>query len=784
MRAITLLFVLPLSTAAAGEAFVPIPAGSFVSGKITVRLDAFEMLAHPVTNAEYAEFVLAAKHPPPPYWTGGVVPKGLENHPVIFVNRYDAGAYLRWRTKRDGRICRLPTAAEFEYAARAGDGGALYPWGGGEPAGHANYDAGDGRDFAAWRKHLEPVRARKPNAWGLYGMAGNVWQMLHTDLDQETMRWVHRLTLPEHKQGSVAGGSWARGAYHLRCAVRGSISAGIRHPDLGFRIVREAPGTRHFQRLPRRVAAVPAGEGRVLVSWQLLPQDSTGAPFHVYRSTRRDATGERLTDAPVTGSTDFLDTGAPPDTRLFYRVRAAMDGGLEGPPSEWAAIGPGAGTPGLVARFAPTVRTGGFTPMFGDLDGDGVLDLAARLHNGIREMSRDPGVPIELEAYTSFGRALWRRPLGSHELSYGNPNNLPVVVYDLDRDGKAEVIARLQEGETLYLAVLDGMTGRVLRKRRWREMATDISGTSTRVHMSIAYLDGKSPAIVTQTGLYENEIIDAYSAALVPLWTWRSFAETNGSGSHHIDIADVDGDGRDEVFNGTMLLNPDGKLRWAIYRLHPDIVAIKRILPGAKDRQVYFAVESSLHAGAYLVDAKTGKIHWKVNREDDPRWTHAHIGWAADIWDGSPGMEMLTNRDGHDAKDQVLFAAEGRVIANPFPPGWRPVNWTGGVVRDLMSTDGSRIGRFTGAGVETQPVRAPNPAPRGSCVMTADLIGDFRDEVVCINTGEGGGQTIDVYANTAPAGRREVTRTASREYRLWLARNMGGGYASYFEWEP
>ena len=104
-------------------------------------------------------------------------------------------------------------------------------------------------------------------------------------------------------------------------------------------------------------------------------------------------------------------------------------------------------------------------------------------------------------------------------------------------------------------------------------MVSDFSKSSTRVHMSVAYLNGKTPAIVTQTGLYENEMIDAFDANLKRLWQFKSFAETNGSGSHHIDIADVDGDGRDEVFDGTTLLNPDGTVRWSIYREHPDIVA-------------------------------------------------------------------------------------------------------------------------------------------------------------------------------------------------------------------
>jgi hypothetical protein len=61
-----------------------------------------------------------------------------------------------------------------------------------------------------------------------------------------------------------------------------------------------------------------------------------------------------------------------------------------------------------------------------------------------------------------------------------------------------------------------------------------------------------------------------------------------------------------------------------------------------------------------VVDAKTGKIIWKANRETDPRWIHAHMGWAADIWEDSPGMEILTNRDGHTVRDTVLFSADGK----------------------------------------------------------------------------------------------------------------------------
>lgn len=760
-----------------------LPAEQFVFIRGDEQVLDFEIADAPVTNAEYELFVDAAGHRPPRHWENGRIPAGMENMPVVFVNRYDATAYLNWRTKKEGRIYRFPTAPEFTYAARAGAANAIYPWGDDAPDGKANFDAAGNRTFAQWRQFLKPVRSYPPNAWKLYDMAGNVWQMLATDPDYAVSRYIYRITNPIQKQGSIAGGSWARTASYLRVGSRGGVSAGITHPDVGFRLVREPQGSTSFRRTPRRVIAANAGGGAVYIGWQLLKSDAPATGFHVYRSARRDVAGERLTKAPVADSTNFIDRSAPSAGRIFYRVRAVDAAGKQGPPSEWAALDVAAQRSGLVAVFEPTAKRGGFTPLFGDLDGDGVLDMVARLNNGITEMSRDPGVPVELEAYMSHGRALWRRPLVFHDHCYGNANNVPVVVYDMDGDGCAEVLAQVQEGDELFLAILDGMTGRIRKKTPWRKMATDISGTSTRIHMSVAYLDGRNPAIVTQTGLYENEIFDAYDAALNKLWTFESFGETNGSGSHHIDIADVDGDGRDEVFDGTTCLNPDGTMRWSIYRLHPDIVAVKHILPGSKDRQVYYAVESGNHAGAFVVDARTGKIIWKVNREDDPRWVHAHIGWASDIWDDSPGMEMLTNRDGHESKDTVLFSATGKILANPFAAGLRPVNWTGAATRELMAADGKRLARFDGKQVVTLPQAGPNEG-RGSCPMVADLAGDYRDEVVCVGQNAKGDPAVYVYSNIDPAPRREVSHTEDREYRLWLARNMGGGYASYFEWQP
>ncbi len=155
MRAIVLAF-LTLGLAHAND-FVLVKGGTLRPG---IRVDDFEMLDHPVTNAEYKLFVDDAKYPAPQHWQNGRAPSGMENWPVVFVNRYhDAAAYVKWRTAKEGRVCRLPTWSEFEYAARAGKADAAYPWGNEAPAGRANYDATAGRTLGQWRQHLKPVKS-------------------------------------------------------------------------------------------------------------------------------------------------------------------------------------------------------------------------------------------------------------------------------------------------------------------------------------------------------------------------------------------------------------------------------------------------------------------------------------------------------------------------------------------------------------------------------------------------------------------------------------------------
>jgi formylglycine-generating enzyme required for sulfatase activity len=128
------------------DGFVLIEGGTFNRGTganqrgTLLRVEDFEILDHPVTNAEYGAFVKETGHSPPLHWVGGKIPKGKGQHPVIFVNRIDVNAYLHWLSRKSQRLCRLPTRVEFEYAARGGLRNQPYPWGSDHPGEKANYE--------------------------------------------------------------------------------------------------------------------------------------------------------------------------------------------------------------------------------------------------------------------------------------------------------------------------------------------------------------------------------------------------------------------------------------------------------------------------------------------------------------------------------------------------------------------------------------------------------------------------------------------------------------------
>lgn len=155
------------------EGMVFIPGGKFVMGRNDgesdegpaheVEIKPFFLDAQEVTNRDYKKFVDGAGHAAPKHWKDGSYVPDEARYPVTHVTWEDATAYAKWANKR------LPTEAEWEYAARGGDKGYLYPWGNQWQPGYANVD----------RKGLAkpaPVRSfeKDVSPFGIYDMAGNV----------------------------------------------------------------------------------------------------------------------------------------------------------------------------------------------------------------------------------------------------------------------------------------------------------------------------------------------------------------------------------------------------------------------------------------------------------------------------------------------------------------------------------------------------------------------------------------------------------------------------------
>lgn len=244
--------IIPSSTIVKEElrdGMVLIPAGSFMMGsndgnddekpEHRVYVDAFYIEKSEVTVAQYQWFLNAKNYRKPRYWDEQLQ---HPNCPVVYVSWGDAVAYAKWAEKR------LPTEAEWEYAARGGYTGVVgkskykYPWGNEESHDQANYYGTEGRD--QWNS-ISPVRSFPPNGYDLYDMAGNVWEWCADWYDSNYYQKLKNSTTRKPSGPSdgrfrvLRGGSLEDVAYNVSCAIRSSYFPSDRGYNVGFRCVQD-----------------------------------------------------------------------------------------------------------------------------------------------------------------------------------------------------------------------------------------------------------------------------------------------------------------------------------------------------------------------------------------------------------------------------------------------------------------------------------------------------------------------------------------------------------------
>ena len=223
------------------SAFAPIPGGWFTMGTDRgqpderpphrVLVDPFELAVCPVTRVEYERFINATGHELPRDWMHPPLMKA--DLPVVGVSWLDAAAYCAWRSDQDGRALRLPTEAEWEFAAR-GKHGALFPWGDVMPAWIPN--GGRGPLDAPW-----PVTLGEPTDFGLLGIATNVheWCADWHDAEYYSRSPERNPTGPEAGvRRASRGGAWRHVYTMCRVTLRSKLDPSFRYNDYGFRLAR------------------------------------------------------------------------------------------------------------------------------------------------------------------------------------------------------------------------------------------------------------------------------------------------------------------------------------------------------------------------------------------------------------------------------------------------------------------------------------------------------------------------------------------------------------------
>lgn len=183
---------------------------------------------------------------------------------------------------------------------------------------------------------------------------------------------------------------------------------GLRCPDLGIRLVREPEGANWGEK-NRKVVAVTHSPGKIGINWALLNSDTKNTRFNIYRivGNYRSHNGVKINTGPLYNTSFVDETDISDGTRYQYRVVAVDEHGKESNPSDWAAITAGADQYPIVAKFKPVFEKGGMLPVFGDLEGYGKLNCVIRLDNGCTETSQDPGLPVQLEAFSYTGKSLF-----------------------------------------------------------------------------------------------------------------------------------------------------------------------------------------------------------------------------------------------------------------------------------------------------------------------------------------------------------------------------------------
>ena len=557
-----------------------------------------------------------------------------------------------------------------------------------------------------------------------------------------------------------------------------------------------------MEKLDRGVVAVRQPDGKVFVSWRILRDDAKGEAFDVYRN------GEKLNDAPLTSGGSYFIDEHPIEGDATYEVKCKMAEGR-------CKIAENIGYLSIPLQ-KPEGRYTANDASVGDVDGDGQYEIILKwepwnAHDNAHDGMTDPTL---FDCYRLNGEHLWRINMGRNIRS--GAHYVPFIVYDLDGDGRAELMVKTADGtrdgegtvigDSLadyrnpmgrilegpeFISIFDGLTGRVLDTKPYipergelRAWGDSKGNRSERYLAAVGYLGGKLPSAIFCRGYYTRSVLVAWDwdgKELKQRWVfdtndkkWRDYA---GQGNHNLRVADVDGDGFDEITYGSMAVDHDGTGLYNTRMGHGDAI---HLVANPKDNRLFiWDCHENKRDGSELRDAHTGKVVFQIPSASD-------VGrcMAADIDPTSPGMEMWSadshgirnmkgeiinkTKDSDDPQHHNYLTMNGRWLSMNFG-----IWWDGDLLRELL--DRSAVTKYDWENHEIKEIvrfdGQFNNGTKSNPCLSADILGDWREEVIVRNRES---TELRIYVSTIPTPYRINCLMQDIPYRLSVAyQNVG-----------
>ena len=561
------------------------------------------------------------------------------------------------------------------------------------------------------------------------------------------------------------------------------------------------------EQLNRGVVAVKTPDGKVAISWRTLMSDSKGEAFDVYRN------GVKLNREPLTtGGTFFVDEH-PLQGDATYEVKSKTSDGRCKVTDNIGYL--------TIPLQKPEGRYSANDASVGDVDGDGQYEIFLKwepwnAHDNAHDGYTDP---VFIDCYRLDGTRLWRINLGRNIRAGAHYTQF--MVYDFDGDGRAEMMCktgdgtrdgegrvigdsvadyRASNGRILtgpeYLSVFDGLTGRMLDTKPYIPERGNLQGwgdskanRSDRFLAAVGYLGNKKKnergemrdvaSAIFCRGYYTRTVIAAWDwdgKELKTRWTfdtnepqWASYA---GQGNHNLRVADVDGDGLDEITYGSMAVDHDGRGLYNTGFGHGD--AMHLVADPTTNRLYIWDCHENRRDGSELRDARTGEVVFQIKSADDVgRCMAADIdptSYGCEMWStDSHGIRTMTGKVLSSAKDADDPQHNNYLMMNGR---WLPVNfaiwWDGDLLRELL--DRATVTKYDWEShmlTDVQRFEGEfNNGTKSNPCLSADLLGDWREEVLMRNRES---TELRLYVTTIPTQYRINCLMEDIPYRLSVA---------------